>query len=78
MYVRYGFEGSMLSVYGFDREDLDCPQEYCYYKSPIKFLQFFEMQDSLYWVDFTVLLVYFLIVRFITYFILRWRLKTQV
>lgn len=78
MYIRYGFEGCMLSVYGFGREDLDCSQEYCYFRSPTKFLQFFEMQNSLYWVDFVVLVVYYLVVRFLTYFVLRWKLKTKV
>ncbi|KAG0721562.1 ATP-binding cassette sub-family G member 1 [Chionoecetes opilio] len=38
-YVRYGFEGTLLSIYGFDRKSLHCSEAYCHYKSPRKFLE---------------------------------------
>ncbi|KAJ8969017.1 hypothetical protein NQ317_007378 [Molorchus minor] len=33
-YIRYGFEGTALATYGFDRPKLKCFTEYCHFKSP--------------------------------------------
>ena len=38
-YARYSFEGLMLAVYGFDREDMHCSVAFCHYRSPKKFLK---------------------------------------
>ena len=75
--MRYGYEGSMLSIFGFDRPPLDCAHEYCYFKSPFKILKWVAMDDSEYWIDVTVLLIYFIVVRFLTFFILRWKLNSK-
>ena len=78
VYTRYGFEGAMLSIYGFDRPSLDCPDEFCPLKTPSKFLKVMDMNNASYWLDFGVLLGFFLVIRFVTFFILRWKLRSYV
>ena len=76
-YTRYGFEGTVLAVYGYDREPLECPNEFCFFKSPIKILQYMGMEKEIYWIDLLSLFAYFIVVRFLTFFILRWKLNTK-
>ena len=45
-YTRYGFEGTMLAVYGFDRETLKCSQPYCHFKYPQKFLEELSLDQA--------------------------------
>jgi ABC-type multidrug transport system ATPase subunit/ABC-type multidrug transport system permease subunit len=76
-YIRYGFEGAMLSIYGHDREKLSCSAEYCHFQYPIKFLEELDMAKSEYWIDDVALLGFFLLIRFATYFVLRLKLHLQ-
>ncbi|XP_034256947.1 ATP-binding cassette sub-family G member 4-like [Thrips palmi] len=75
-YVRYGFEGAMVSVYGLDRQKLHCSEPYCHYKSPKKFLMDMDMADANFWLDAAALFAFFLILRSLTYFILRLKLRS--
>lgn len=75
-YVRYGFEGAMVSVYGLDRQKLHCSEPYCHYKSPKKFLMDMDMADANFWVDAAALFAFFIILRSLTYFILRLKLRS--
>jgi hypothetical protein len=57
-YFRYSFEGMMLSVYGYNRPDLECSEVDCYFKSPLKFLQQFQMADGVYAYDVLALVIW--------------------
>ncbi|XP_011553839.3 ATP-binding cassette sub-family G member 1 isoform X1 [Plutella xylostella] len=74
-YVRYGFEGAMLSVYGFDREKLQCSEAYCHFRSPKKFLEEMTMDKANFWVDVGALAGFFVFIRVISYLVLRFKLK---
>lgn len=74
-YVRYGFEGAMLSVYGFDRAKLQCSEAYCHFRSPQKFLEEMTMADANFWVDVGALSAFFVFIRVISYLVLRFKLK---
>ncbi|XP_058455063.1 ATP-binding cassette subfamily G member 4 isoform X2 [Malaya genurostris] len=76
-YVRYGFEGAMLAVYGMNRKMLDCSEEYCHYRDPKKFLEDMSMDDAEYWIDVTALVGIFIGLRFVAYFVLRLKLHTM-
>uniref|UniRef100_A0A182N4Y1 ABC-2 type transporter transmembrane domain-containing protein n=1 Tax=Anopheles dirus TaxID=7168 RepID=A0A182N4Y1_9DIPT len=75
-YVRYGFEGAMVSVYGMDRAKLACTEIYCHFRSPKKFLEEMSMDNAEYWIDATALFGFFIALRVIAYFVLRWKLHS--
>ncbi|XP_047509168.1 ATP-binding cassette sub-family G member 1 isoform X2 [Pieris napi] len=74
-YIRYGFEGAMLSVYGYDREKLKCSIDFCHYRKPSQFLKYMSMNDANFWVDIGALTVFFIGIRIISYLVLRFKLK---
>lgn len=74
-YVRYGFEGAMLSVYGFEREKLKCSEAYCHFRKPDKFLKEMTMDQANFWVDVGALAAFFVFIRVISYLVLRFKLK---
>ncbi|TMW53492.1 hypothetical protein DOY81_001428 [Sarcophaga bullata] len=73
-YVRYGFEGAMVSIYGMDRARLQCNAIYCHFRSPRKFLEEMSMDKAEYWIDAVALIGIFIALRIIAYFVLRWKL----
>ncbi|XP_001357116.3 ATP-binding cassette sub-family G member 4 isoform X2 [Drosophila pseudoobscura] len=73
-YVRYGFEGAMVAIYGMDRAKLQCNQMYCHYRVPKKFLEEMSMDNAHFWVDAVALTGIFFALRIIAYFVLRWKL----
>ncbi|RXG59507.1 ATP-binding cassette sub-family G member 4 [Armadillidium vulgare] len=76
-YVRYGFEGALLSIYGFNREKLNCSEPYCHFKSPEKFLDTMDVGNIPYWANVLALFGFFLLLRVAGYFVLRWKLKAE-
>jgi len=76
-YARYSFQGLMLSVYGFDREDMHCSLPFCHFRSPSKFLKEMDMLGASYWEAAAVLCGMTVGLRLIGYFVLRWKLKME-
>nr|CAD7452634.1 unnamed protein product [Timema tahoe] len=76
-YFRYAFEAAMLSMYGFERENLDCSVPYCHYKSPTKLLEDMGMAHSSYALDIVALVVWVLVLQAVFYVVLRWRLRVS-
>ncbi|XP_057380702.1 ATP-binding cassette sub-family G member 4-like [Daphnia carinata] len=76
-FMRYGFEGSMLSIYGYDRSPLTCSMSYCPNRYPQKILEHFNMADSSYYWSVVGMLVFFLAVRVTGYFALSFKLKSM-
>lgn len=75
-YIRYGFEGTALATYGYEREKLKCFQTYCHFKSPITTLEELDMLDSSFTLDIVALIVIFVVLRISAYLFLKWKLKT--
>jgi len=76
-YVRYGFEGAMISIYGYGRQKLSCSEAYCHFRNPAKFLEEMDMATAEYWIDAVALAGFFLLIRCGTYFVLRLKLHSK-
>lgn len=76
-YVRYGFEGVMLTIYGFDRETLKCSVPYCHFKHPAKFLEELDLSHGVFWIDVVSLITFFIGLRVIGYFVLRYKVRSE-
>lgn len=74
-YIRYGFEGCMIAIYGGGRPKLNCSEIYCHYKNPSKFLEEMDMSGVEYWTDVVALVGFFILLRISAYFALKLKLK---
>ncbi|XP_011878498.1 PREDICTED: ATP-binding cassette sub-family G member 4 isoform X2 [Vollenhovia emeryi] len=75
-YIRYGFEGTAMTIYGFGREKLKCFQVYCHFKNPETTLEELDMLDADFTLDILALLLIFVVLRVSAYLFLRWKIKT--
>lgn len=75
-YVKYSFEGTMVSIYGLGRKKLECDELYCHFKYPATFLNQMSMKGDIdtYIIDVVVLIGLFVLLRITAYFVLRIKL----
>ena len=76
-YIRYGFEGAMISIYGYGREKLSCSEAYCHFRNPTKFLEEMDMATAKYWIDAVALGGFFILLRCVAYIVLRLKLRSK-
>ncbi|XKL66365.1 hypothetical protein PGB90_009785 [Kerria lacca] len=73
-YIRYGFEGTAIATYGYNRTKLNCLQEYCHFKNPSITLKDLDMEDSKFEVDIIALIIIFMVLRIAAFIFLRYKL----
>ncbi|CAH0714161.1 unnamed protein product, partial [Brenthis ino] len=75
-YIRYGFEGTALATYAFNRTKLQCHQVYCHFKNPETTLEELDMTNSDFTLDIAALCLIFLVLRISAFLFLRWKLRS--
>lgn len=73
-FIKHALTGSLVAIFGFDRQKMDCLAKICHYRWPQKFLESLEISD-----DFTNVLIklsfFVVIFHTVAFFIIRCRLK---
>ncbi|CAH8827493.1 unnamed protein product [Trichobilharzia szidati] len=82
-FTRYSFSGALKIIYGNNRTDLDCLRKrvnkisYPCLGKPTMVFQALNIPEYNVSVDFGVLCIFFLFLRILGYYILRWRVRGQ-
>lgn len=72
-YVRYMFEGSIVTIFGLNRGKFECNKDYCPFRYPETFLETLAMKGDFdtYLIDVLALSGIFIFLRICVYFVLR-------
>ncbi|XP_054609838.1 ATP-binding cassette sub-family G member 4-like isoform X3 [Dunckerocampus dactyliophorus] len=75
-YLRYGFEGVMIAIYGANRSQLECNNPPCPFQEPASVLKLLNVDKAKLYVDFISLGVFFFILRLAIYLVLKYKVKS--
>ncbi|XP_012227948.1 ATP-binding cassette sub-family G member 1-like isoform X2 [Linepithema humile] len=77
-FPKYGFEGVMIAIYGYDRAKLTCSMDYCHFSIPEKFLMEVGMKHVDYWFNITVLISLYITLEIIAFITLYMKIKKRI
>lgn len=66
-YFRFMYHGSMMALFGNNRDTLNCYTDYCHFKYPVKILEELAIEGT-YWENFLGLILYDIFIRFLVLF----------
>ncbi|ENN82317.1 hypothetical protein YQE_01307, partial [Dendroctonus ponderosae] len=74
-YLRYGLEGVVGAIYGLNRPTIDCPEDqYCHYRYPKKFLEDIAVKSDQFSNDVIALVLFWFILRTLSFVVLKYKL----
>ncbi|KAH8318978.1 hypothetical protein KR067_001255 [Drosophila pandora] len=74
-FLKYSLEGSMMAIFGYDRERLDCNDMYCHLTRPTFILKYLDMERGSYIKAFVFLFCIFIMLRILAFYIMSFRLR---
>ncbi|XP_068972701.1 ATP-binding cassette sub-family G member 1-like isoform X3 [Bombus flavifrons] len=77
-FLKYGFEGVMIAIYGYDRPKLSCSDVYCHFAIPETLLNAVDMKQANYWFCLIVLVALYIALDIGTYTLLKYKLEKRV
>ncbi|GAB0092532.1 hypothetical protein DMENIID0001_075320 [Sergentomyia squamirostris] len=77
-YFRYMYEGAFQSIYGFNRENLNCERLFCNFEENKKFLEEMDMVQNNYVWDVIAIIIWILILKCFSYFAMKIKLKNLI
>ncbi|KAL1509071.1 hypothetical protein ABEB36_003869 [Hypothenemus hampei] len=75
-YLRFALEGVVGAVYGLNRPKIDCPDEYCHYRDPKKFLADVAVKSDQFGNDVIALVLFWFILRTLSFVVLKYKLHS--
>lgn len=76
-FLKYGFEGIVKAIFGYERGKLQCTEVYCHFMYPEKFMDEVGMKSAEYTFDMFCLIGFYVVLRIITYCALWIRVSTK-
>lgn len=72
IFLKHGFDGMVLALFGYDRGKLECGTIYCHFSDPKEFLKLIDAPTN---ISFHSFLIILFIVHIFTYFSMMIKLK---
>lgn len=75
-FMRVGIESLVLTVFGYDRQQMMCTEVYCHFDDPKVLLRFLQVDNLNLWNEIGFLVLFGVVFRTLFYFNLKRRIKT--
>ncbi|XP_035444891.1 ATP-binding cassette sub-family G member 1 [Spodoptera frugiperda] len=75
-FIRCGIVAMVLTIFGFDRQPLDCEDMYCHFAKPEVLIKYLDIENSSVWYEILTMFGIMFVFRSLCYIGLRWRFAT--
>lgn len=72
-YFKYAFEAAVVTIFGYNRERLECSQPYCHYRSLSQFIEDIGIDDFCYWKRVGALASWIIFFQILLFCALKWK-----
>ncbi|KAM3966141.1 ATP-binding cassette sub-family G member 1 [Aphomia sociella] len=75
-FIRCGVVAMVLTIFGFNREPLECKEVYCHFAKPEVLIKYLDIERTSVWLEIITMLGIMFVFRSLCYIGLRWRFAT--